>query len=409
VSKLRVAHSAAAPVPVPAAAPAPDSFTEPTDFAAQLRIDRAFCNDMLPRVSRTFALSIVALPEALRDTIRIAYLLCRAVDTIEDDATIDSRTREKLFDMFDKLMSDDREPIAAFEKACVAVNLGAGKHDYDLCARAGSVFRTFRALSPEHRAACRPHILEMSRGMREFTARADAAGKLRLTDMAELERYCYFVAGTVGKLLTALFELTVPSMSAQARAEARARAISFGLALQMVNIVKDVAEDFARGDCFLPTELAHAHGISLDQILAAEHRAAALEVIGAVTARARHHLRRAKEYTLLWPIDEGADVRLFCTVPLALALATLHEVEAGGDTLKAGRTPKVSRGVVWQVFKDAKRAITDNQTLNWMLSHYASGAYRDDVRQDAVDETQQRALERAMRSGPPPWPRRPAQ
>ncbi len=386
----------AEPAPPPPAPEAP----------ANLERDRAFCNEMLPKVSRTFALSITALPAALRDTIRVAYLLCRIVDTVEDDGVIDSRTRDKLFDQFDALMSDDRLSPAAFEKACAACSLGGtAKADHVLCVESSAVFRAFRALAPEHRAAVRPHVLEMSRGMREFTRRADAAGKLRLGDMAELERYCYFVAGTVGKLLTALFELTVPSMPAHARSEARARAVSFGLALQMVNIVKDVAEDFGRGDCFLPTELARAEGITLDELLAPEHRPAALGVVRAVCDRAREHLRRAKEYTLLWPIDEGADVRLFCTVPLALALATLHEVEAGHDTLVPGRTPKVSRGVVWQVFRDAKRATGDNLTLTWMLSHYASGAYRDDERHDAVDEKQARALERAMRAAPPAWPR----
>jgi len=46
--------------------------------------DRAFCQAALPRVSRTFALSIEGLPETLRDAVRAAYLLCRVVDTVED-------------------------------------------------------------------------------------------------------------------------------------------------------------------------------------------------------------------------------------------------------------------------------------------------------------------------------------
>jgi farnesyl-diphosphate farnesyltransferase len=387
----------------PQPAPKPEPEPEIARGSQTIEADRTFCSQLLPRVSRTFALSITALPESLRDTIRIAYLLCRIVDTVEDDAIIDPATRERLFDQFDRLMGDDRLAPEGFERACHACSLGGlSKADHQLCIGAGAVFRAFRALSPEHRAAVRPHVLEMSRGMREFTRRAQVAGKLRLSNMADLERYCYFVAGTVGKLLTALFELAAPSMSAHAKSEARARAISFGLALQMVNIVKDVAEDFERGDCFLPSDVAHAAGINLDQLLTAEHRGSGLEVVRAVTGRAREHLRRAKEYTLLWPVDEGADVRLFCTVPLALALATLHEVEAGHDTLRPGKTPKVSRGVVWQVFRDAKRAIGDNTTLTWMLSHYASGAYRDDERHDAIDEAQARALERAMHSGPPP-------
>jgi farnesyl-diphosphate farnesyltransferase len=346
--------------------------------SALLEEARAFCEAMLPRVSRTFALSIAALRESLREPIRVGYLLCRIVDTVEDDGALAADLRSGLFDEFDRLVRDDFREAGDFEFRCLAGDVGGlGKADHELCAHASRVFRAFRALPAEARAALRPHILEMARGMREHAGRADLVGKLRLRDLAELERYCYFVAGTVGKLLTALFELEVPSMSAHARLEARARAVSFGVALQLVNIVKDVAEDFPRGDCFLPEALAAERGLSLDALFAPENREAGLAVIQAVCARAREHLRHAREYTLLWPTVEGAEVRLFCTVPLALALATLHEVEHGSDTLVPGRTPKVSRQVVWQVFGDAQRAIASNDTLAWMLSHYASGAHRE--------------------------------
>ena len=41
--------------------------------------DETRCLELLPRVSRTFALSIAALPQALRRPVRTAYLLWRAL------------------------------------------------------------------------------------------------------------------------------------------------------------------------------------------------------------------------------------------------------------------------------------------------------------------------------------------
>ena len=74
-----------------------------------------------------------------------------------------------------------------------------------------AAFRIFGALSATEREAITPHVAEMSRGMREYAARADtSASGLRLRDLADLERYCYFVAGTVGGLLTSLFLPTIP-------------------------------------------------------------------------------------------------------------------------------------------------------------------------------------------------------
>jgi hypothetical protein len=71
-------------------------------------------------------------------------------------------------------------------------------------------------------------------------------------------------------------------------------------------------------------------------------------------------------------------VRLFCTVPLVLALATLREVEEGGDALVRGRTPKISRAAVTRIWSDAHHAIGRNDTLRWMIGYYAGGAYRED-------------------------------
>jgi farnesyl-diphosphate farnesyltransferase len=337
--------------------------------------DWQFCDSMLPKVSRTFALSIMALPTSMRAAVRVAYLLCRVVDTIEDDAVVKGEARERLYDEFDRLMADDKVDPSRFEEMCREVGLGKGTHDQVLCEGAGSSFRCFRDLIPAQRAAIRPHVEEMSRGMREFTRRADAEGKLRLRDLDELERYCYFVAGTVGKLLTALFELEAPGLPPHLLTPLRARAVSFGLGLQLVNIVKDVAEDHVRGDCFLPEALAEEQGITLDTLLEPDNRQAGLAVVRAVCARAREHLQRAEEYTLLWPAEQAESVRLFCVVPLVLALATLREVEEGHDTLHPGKKPKISRDAVMKIWADAQHAVKRNDSMRWMIGFYAAGAY----------------------------------
>lgn len=330
--------------------------------------DRAFGAALLPKVSRTFALSIEALPGDLREAVRVAYLACRILDTIEDEPRLPGGARASLFDAFDDLLADDRASAHDFEQIADALIAEAPAAEKELCRGAGSVFRVFRALAPSQRDAIRPYLQEMSRGMREYAERADGAGgRLRLCDLDDLERYCYFVAGTVGHLLTALFEQTVPALSAETRAELSARAVSFGIGLQLVNIVKDVAVDHARGDCFLPQSLAAEHGVSLERLLDASEQQGALAMVRAVCARARVHLQRAEAYTALWPEGDGEAVRLFCAVPLALALATLREVEAGHDTLQPDRTPKVSREVVARVLGEAQRAVARNDRLARMF------------------------------------------
>ena len=80
------------------------SFAPPALFHEPTREDRDVCSDLLRRVSRTFALSIELLPTELREAVCVAYLLCRIVDTIEDDPDAPQDLREVLFDAFDHLV-----------------------------------------------------------------------------------------------------------------------------------------------------------------------------------------------------------------------------------------------------------------------------------------------------------------
>jgi phytoene/squalene synthetase len=57
--------------------------------------DLAFAREMLPAVSRTFAPAIDILPQGLADSVRLAYLLCRVADTIEDAARLPARFRRE--------------------------------------------------------------------------------------------------------------------------------------------------------------------------------------------------------------------------------------------------------------------------------------------------------------------------
>jgi farnesyl-diphosphate farnesyltransferase len=329
--------------------------------------DRAFCADLLPDVSRTFALSIAGLPGRMRAPIEAAYLMCRIADTIEDDHRLARDVREQLFDAFDDALANERSG-AALDRLAVASDLGQGTESQRLCAGARRVFRCFHALPLSQRSAIRPHVAELARGMREL-------GRERpFHEVADLERYCYFVAGTVGKLLTAVFELEVPDLDESARRFVRARAVAFGIGLQLVNIVKDVGVDFERGDCFLPADLAARHGVPLAEVLETRHRPAALGVVRDVCTIARARLRHARDYTLAWPADAAYEVRVFCAVPLALAFATLVEIENGNGVLLRGKTPKVARTLVVRVFADVRRTARSDEELGAILDKLEEGA-----------------------------------
>ncbi|RLB56490.1 MAG: squalene--hopene cyclase [Deltaproteobacteria bacterium] len=355
--------------------------------------DERFIADMLPRVSRTFALSISMLPPRLRDPIGLGYLLCRIVDCIEDEADLDQSARERLFDLFDAAMGAQNGQdgdYGALEERSADVGLGANAAEETLMTGAGAVFRAFRALPRAQREAIRPHVLEMSRGMREYTERADARGTFSIDDIEDLERYCYFVAGTVGELLTDLFLLEVPSLGEAERRIVHDNAVSFGLGLQLVNIVKDVAEDADRGICFLPTDRAAALGVDLSRLTAEDVRPAGLALVMEICDVAEAHLTSAQAYTLAWPGAEGEAVRLFCAVPLSLALATLDEVQNGGDALRRGLTPKITRKLVGSITKDAIAGAKSDDALRALFDRLGSTPGVTDANTNITAETTRR-------------------
>lgn len=328
--------------------------------------DRALCAELLPRVSRTFALSIEMLPDDLRDAVRVAYLLCRIVDTIEDDGRLSMSDKHVLFDLFEREMRDDAVRAGFFEAAARLTSLGLDD-EHRLVVRAGATFRAFRALPESQRDAIRPHVLEMAQGMRAFGERSAPDGRLVLRDVPDLERYCYYVAGTVGNLLTDLFLAYAPSVSWATAQALRSRAVGFGLGLQLVNIVKDVAEDAERGVTFVPQSVLDAHHLTVPDLLDADRRADGLRAIGDLTALAQRHLATATEYLMSWPADVGVEVRRFCAVPLVLALATLTEVETGDDTLRVGRTPKITRGHLMDLVGRTMESVGDDRALTALL------------------------------------------
>ena len=79
--------------------------------------DLDVCRGLLPSVSRTFALAIPALPEPLADEVTVAYLVCRAADTIEDRPDLPDETRRAAFAAFERQHRALSAPLLQIHRA----------------------------------------------------------------------------------------------------------------------------------------------------------------------------------------------------------------------------------------------------------------------------------------------------
>ncbi|HEY1374773.1 MAG TPA: phytoene/squalene synthase family protein, partial [Candidatus Binatia bacterium] len=288
-------------------------------------------------VSRTFALTIPQLPADLCRVVSNAYLLCRIVDTIEDEPEISASGKDYFCREFLRALADaaSAEPFARQLGAALSTRTLPAEHE--LIRNVPRVFQITRSFSEPQRDALRQCVRTMAGGMADFQLNGAKHG---LKSMEELDRYCYFVAGVVGQMLTRLFCLHSRRI-AERRDALMPLAVSFGQGLQMTNILKDVWEDYEAGACWLPREIFAAEGCDLAELPAARNRKGFERGVGRLIGISQGHLRNAVAYSLLIPKEETG-IRKFCLWAVGLAVLTLRKINHHLDYTD-GNQVKISR------------------------------------------------------------------
>ncbi|CAM4175931.1 squalene/phytoene synthase family protein [Corallococcus sp. ZKHCc1 1396] len=323
----------------------------------------AFCRTQLPRVSRTFALNIPLLPEPLDLAVTVAYLLCRIADTLEDEAP--GALQQGLLDELAVLveLGPDWEARArAFARGAeLALREEAPVAEAELLAGTPTVLETLASLPSwvhPHVARC---VRTMTGGMKYIQRRYGGGGRVEgLPDLQATFMYCYYVAGVVGEMLTGLFIASSPRVAARQDALAP-RALAFGRALQLTNILKDVREDLDRGSCWLPRDRMAAHGLEPGTLALPGHRARAVALMGELVRVARGELEVALEYALALPAGEPG-LRLFCLYPLFFAVETLNTLE-GNPAVFDPEPVKMGRESVLRVMLLTQERVASDEAL----------------------------------------------
>ena len=196
----------------------------------------------LDAVSRTFALCIPRLAPPFREQVALSYLLLRVLDTVEDAPFSDRFLQQRQFNEIRKFLRErpTGAQIDAF-RSSFPDRLSEG--ELNLLADMEAFFEDAYELPAAAREVVFSGVDRMALGMAGYARRP---APLRLLDVEDVCRYCCFVAGLVGEMLTRLWAVgggSPPRMLSAYR---------FGLFLQKVNILKDQPEDEAAGRFLVP-------------------------------------------------------------------------------------------------------------------------------------------------------------
>ena len=200
------------------------------------------CRAIARREAKNFYYAFVALPEARRNAICAIYAFMRQADDLADDESLSREERRIRLDAW----------LADWRGVCDGVD---------------SSNRVFLAVRDAvERFAIPLTLLNELVGGVTMDLKQEAGDKPdTYATFADLYRYCYLVASVVGLVCIRIFGYT------DSRAEKLAE--ETGIAFQLTNILRDVAEDAARNRVYLPLEDLAVHGVSLESLL---HRAPGL-------------------------------------------------------------------------------------------------------------------------------------
>ena len=296
--------------------------------------DWEYCRKMLPLVSRTFALNIEQLEGDIFKTVLLGYLLFRITDTFED--TIYQDEKEKISDLedFSEIFKGNKDlPHRLKLYESLKFRWKENSDEKDLIENGHIVLRCYFDIPDIYRRIIDPLIVETSEGMAKFQTRKLQSNNriFQLSDIKELEDYCYYVAGIIGKMLTEVF--CQRKSIEEKRSELENFRVHFGIALQLINIVKDYKKDIARGWCYIPLTITEKYHIELNKIeplSLKQIQGIIKEMIPIIVT----YLDSALRYIKLLPYTERS-IRIFCIIPFILGYRTLVKiVQVEGNKLK---------------------------------------------------------------------------
>ncbi len=218
-------------------------------------MEHLLTSDIVEKNKRSnFYYSFLLLPKPKREAINVVYAWCRVADDIVDE-------EENIVTKRQRLLSWAKE----FEQGI------EGTSRFHLVNKLAHIIKRFNI--PLH------HFRDLIEGMEMDLM------KTRYDTFEDLKIYCYRAASTVGLICTEIFGYK--------HEEAKEYSVNLGIALQLTNILRDVATDANKGRIYLPKEDMKRFGYGEDELLSGTYNAKFQQLMRFEAERARTYFNEA--------------------------------------------------------------------------------------------------------------------
>ena len=333
---------------------------------------------LLQKVSRSFGLSIRLLPAALREPVGVAYLLARISDTVADSASAPVAQRLALLDQLAQCWPATGPGGEAIEPSAHGTPGASGApnergqapshtpsrtppeaqsdiqsdiqsdalslalrefatqvsdpHERTLLAQSQACLQALARLRPQDQRLIREVLAAITEGQRWDLTALDATGH-GVRSEQDVERYTWWVAGSVGEFWTRLCEAHLQHWHRASSADMLQWAAHYGQGLQRLNILRDAGRDLRAGRCYFPAEALAPLGLDAATLCAAA-RSEDLATLSRLTPllQAWHHqteqdLHAGLRYSLAL---RGRRLRLASALPGLIGVRTLALLRQAG-------------------------------------------------------------------------------
>ncbi|XP_062981593.1 squalene synthase isoform X1 [Elgaria multicarinata webbii] len=305
------------------------------------------CYRYLNQTSRSFAAVIQALDGELRHAVCIFYLVLRALDTVEDDMTINLETKVPMLHNFHSYLY---EPDWKF--------MDSKEKDKQVLENFPTISLEFRNLAKVYRDVIADICHKMGLGMAEFLEK-------KVDSEKEWDKYCHYVAGLVGIGLSRLFSAS--KLEDPLVGQDTELANSMGLFLQKTNIIRDYLEDQLEGREFWPIEVWSKYVKKLSDFAKPENLDKAVQCMNELITNALHHVPDVLTYLSRL---KNQSVFNFCAIPQVMAIATLAACYNNQQVFRG--VVKIRKGQAVTLMMDS----TNIQAVKAVMYQYVEEIYQ---------------------------------
>ncbi|CAI8616891.1 unnamed protein product [Vicia faba] len=235
-----------------------------------------FCYSVLNKVSRSFGLVIQQLRPELRDAVCIFYLVLRALDTVEDDTSVETDVKVPILIAFHRHIYD------------LDWNFGCGTEECKvLMDQFHHVSMAFLELGKNYQDTIEDITKRMGAGMAKFICK-------EVDTIDDYDEYCHYVAGLTGLGLSKLFyafgteDLATDDISN-----------SMGLFLQKAHTIQDYLEDIneiSKSRMIWPRQIWSKYVSKLEDLKYEENSVKAVQCLNDMVTNALLHAEDSLKY-----------------------------------------------------------------------------------------------------------------